>query len=54
VAASPQSKTPVSVNFQQAFNAPGSPWMTLVRNQVYGDPGGLAKDNTALTDTLAQ
>ena len=54
VAASPQSKTPVSVNFQQAFNAPGSPWMTLVRNQVYGDPGSLAKDNTALTDTLAQ
>ncbi|MCY1143189.1 sugar ABC transporter substrate-binding protein [Actinoplanes sp. Pm04-4] len=54
VAAAPQSKTPVAVNFQQAFNAPGSPWMTLVRNQVYGDAGGLAKDNTALTDALAQ
>ncbi|MBU2664725.1 sugar ABC transporter substrate-binding protein [Actinoplanes bogorensis] len=54
VAASPQSKTPVAVNFQQAFNAPGSPWMTLVRNQVYGDPSGLSKDNAALTDSLAQ
>ncbi|WP_240670524.1 ABC transporter substrate-binding protein [Actinoplanes solisilvae] len=54
VAGSPQSKTPVAVNFQQAFNAPGSPWMTLFRNQVYGDPAGLAKDNAALTDILGQ
>ncbi|MBM2614295.1 sugar ABC transporter substrate-binding protein [Actinoplanes sp. LDG1-06] len=54
VAASPQSKTPVAVNFQQAFNAPGSPWMTLVRDQVYGDPSTLGKDNAALTDSLAQ
>ncbi|MBL7259577.1 ABC transporter substrate-binding protein [Paractinoplanes lichenicola] len=54
VAASAQSKTPVAVNFQQAFNAPGSPWMTLVRNQVYGDPSTLGKDNAALTDSLAQ
>ncbi|GAA0454592.1 sugar ABC transporter substrate-binding protein [Actinoplanes capillaceus] len=53
-AASPQSKTPVAVNFQQAFNAPGSPWVTLLRNQVYGDAGSLEKDNEALTGVLAQ
>ena len=53
-AASPQSKTPVSVNFQQAFNAPGSPWVTLLRNQVYGDAGALEKDNQALAQVLGQ
>ncbi|WP_102194525.1 ABC transporter substrate-binding protein, partial [Microbacterium aurantiacum] len=29
-----QGDTPVALNFQQAFNAPGSPWLTLVRNAV--------------------
>ena len=29
--------TPVALNFQQAYNAPGSPWITLVRNAVLGD-----------------
>ncbi|XVV16906.1 ABC transporter substrate-binding protein [Actinoplanes sp. CA-131856] len=54
VAASPQSKTPVAVNFQQAFNAPGSPWVTLFRNQVYGDGSSLEKDNEAITQVLGQ
>jgi multiple sugar transport system substrate-binding protein len=54
VAASPQSKTPVAVNFQQAFNAPGSPWVTLFRNQVYGDPAKLEADNKAVTEVLGQ
>ncbi|GAA3339077.1 sugar ABC transporter substrate-binding protein [Amorphoplanes nipponensis] len=49
-----QSRTPVAVNFQQAFNAPGSPWVTLLRNQVYGDPAKLASDNEAVTRTLGQ
>jgi multiple sugar transport system substrate-binding protein len=53
-AASPQSKTPFAVNFQQAFNAPGSPWVTLLRNQVYGDPSTLEKDNEAITQVLGQ
>jgi multiple sugar transport system substrate-binding protein len=53
-AAAPQSRTPVSVNFQQAFNAPGSPWVTLLRNQIYGDGSTLEKDNQALTDVLRQ
>jgi multiple sugar transport system substrate-binding protein len=54
VAGSPQSKTPIAGNFQQAFNAPGSPWVTLLRNQVYGDPATLEKDNAAITDVLGQ
>ena len=29
--------TPVALNFQQAFNAPSSPWLTLVRDAVLGD-----------------
>ncbi|MEU4694730.1 sugar ABC transporter substrate-binding protein [Actinoplanes sp. NPDC023714] len=54
VAGEPQSKTPYAVNFQQAFNAPGSPWVTLFRNQVYGDAGALANDNSAITGVLGQ
>ncbi|GIE88257.1 ABC transporter substrate-binding protein [Actinoplanes regularis] len=54
VAADPASKTPVSVNFQQAYNAPGSPWVTMLRDQVYGDAGALEKDNQALTQVLGQ
>ncbi|MHC3000188.1 ABC transporter substrate-binding protein, partial [Microbacterium sp. HJ5] len=29
-----EGDTPVALNFQQAYNAPGSPWITLVRNAV--------------------
>ncbi|GID93111.1 ABC transporter substrate-binding protein [Amorphoplanes digitatis] len=54
VAASPQSKTPVALNFQQAFNAPTSPWVSLLRNQVYGDQQKLADDNAAVTGVLGQ
>jgi multiple sugar transport system substrate-binding protein len=54
VAANERSKTPVAINFQQAFNAPGSPWVTLLRNQVYGDGANLDKDNEAITQALGQ
>ncbi len=54
VAAAPRSKTPVAVNFQQAFNAPGSPWVTMLRNQVYGAPSTLEADNQAVTQVLGQ
>ncbi|GAB3974274.1 sugar ABC transporter substrate-binding protein [Plantactinospora veratri] len=46
--------TPVALNFQQAFNAPGSPWLTLVRNQVLNGSGDLAKDNKEITAVLQQ
>jgi multiple sugar transport system substrate-binding protein len=49
-----QGGTPVAVNFQEAFNAAGSPWLTLVRNQVLGDASSLEEDNQALTEILSQ
>ncbi len=42
------------MNFQQAFNAPGSPWVTLFRNQVFGDASKLESDNEAITEVLGQ
>lgn len=49
-----EGKTPVAVNFQEAFNAAGSPWLTLVRNQVLGDASSLSSDNEAINDVLGQ
>lgn len=46
--------TPVALNFQQAFNAPNSPWLTLVRNQVLNGGGDLGKDNDEITAVLGQ
>ena len=54
VAANAASKTPVAINFQQAFNAPGSPWVTLFRDQVYGDAAKLDQDNEAVSQALGQ
>ena len=49
-----QGDTPVSLQFQQAFNAPDSPWLTLVRNAVLGDGSSIDSDNDAITSVLAQ
>ncbi|QOC92823.1 ABC transporter substrate-binding protein [Micromonospora craniellae] len=49
-----QGDTPVALNFQQAFNAPNSPWLTLVRNQVLTGNGDLQKDNGEITAVLQQ
>ncbi|MFC0527486.1 ABC transporter substrate-binding protein [Phytohabitans kaempferiae] len=46
--------TPVAMNFQQAFNAPSSPWLTLVRNQVLNGGGDVQKDNGQITSVLQQ
>jgi multiple sugar transport system substrate-binding protein len=46
--------TPVSLNFQQAFNAPGSPWLTLVRNAVLEGTDSVDADNDGITDVLKQ
>ncbi|MER7892196.1 sugar ABC transporter substrate-binding protein [Micromonospora sp. NPDC094482] len=46
--------TPVALNFQQAFNAPSSPWLTLVRNQVLNGSGDVRKDNDEITGVLKQ
>jgi len=46
--------TPVALNFQQAFNAPNSPWLTLIRNQVLNGSGDLRKENGEITSVLQQ
>ena len=46
--------TPVALNFQQAFNAPNSPWLTLVRNAVLGDGDTVDADNDEITAVLGQ
>ena len=46
--------TPVALNFQQAFNAPNSPWLTLVRNAVLGDGSSVDTDNDEITAVLGQ
>jgi multiple sugar transport system substrate-binding protein len=49
-----KGETPVAINFQQAFNAPNSPWLTLVRGAVLGDGAKLQQDNEEITAVLAQ
>ncbi|MGV8966048.1 MAG: ABC transporter substrate-binding protein [Cellulomonas sp.] len=49
-----EGKTPVALNFQQAFNAPSSPWLTLVRNAVLGDGNSIDQDNSEITAVLSQ
>ncbi|HEY4152977.1 MAG TPA: sugar ABC transporter substrate-binding protein [Pseudolysinimonas sp.] len=49
-----EGDTPLSLNFQQAFNAADSPWLTLVRNAVLGDDSSVKKDNDGITSVLAQ
>ncbi|MFT4109767.1 ABC transporter substrate-binding protein [Propionicimonas sp.] len=46
--------TPVALNFQQAFNAVGSPWVTMVRNQVLNQAGTVDTDNDQITAVLGQ
>lgn len=54
VAGAPDSKTPVAVNFQQAFNAPDSPWVTLFRNAVFEGGTSVDEDAEAVTEVLGQ
>lgn len=49
-----QGRTPISQNFQQAFNAPGSPWVTMFRHEVFGPGGTLEADNEEISAVLAQ
>jgi multiple sugar transport system substrate-binding protein len=49
-----KGETPVALNFQQAFNAPNSPWLTLVRNAVLGDGSKVKADNEEITAVLGQ
>lgn len=49
-----KGSTPVAVNFQQAFNAPDGPWLTLIRNAVFGDATTVEADNDAITEVLSE
>jgi multiple sugar transport system substrate-binding protein len=49
-----QGSTPVALNFQQAFNAPGSPWLSLVRNRVLNGEDTVDADNDEITAILGQ
>ncbi len=49
-----QGSTPVALNFQQAFNAPGSPWLSLVRNRVLDGADSVDTDNDEITAILSQ
>ncbi len=50
-----KGKTPVALNFQQAFNAAGSPWLTLVRDAVLKDTNdNVSTNNEEITSVLAQ
>ncbi|MFL6100327.1 MAG: ABC transporter substrate-binding protein [Actinomycetales bacterium] len=49
-----QGETPVALNFQQAFNAPNSPWLSLVRHAVLGDGKTVDADNDQITSVLGQ
>jgi multiple sugar transport system substrate-binding protein len=49
-----EGETPVATNFQQAFNATNSPWLTLVRDAVLGNGADLAKNNDEISAVLSQ
>ncbi len=49
-----KGETPVARNFQQAFNAPTGPWLTLVRDAVLGSGAGVEQNNDEITAVLGQ
>ena len=49
-----KGQTPLSVNFQQAFNATDSPWLTLIRNAIWGSGSTIDSDNDQITSVLSQ
>lgn len=44
----------MAANFSEAFNASGSPWVTLTRNAVFERSGTVVEDNDAITAVLQQ
>lgn len=47
-------RTPVSKNFNEAFNAAGSPFQILLNDQIWGDSSKLKSDNQSISDILGQ
>ncbi|MFE2842835.1 ABC transporter substrate-binding protein [Streptomyces scopuliridis] len=46
-------RTPYALKFGQTFNDPNGPWLTLMRDAVFGDGASVEKDNEAVTASLA-
>ncbi|MEW2399299.1 sugar ABC transporter substrate-binding protein [Streptomyces sp. NPDC046862] len=46
-------RTPYALKFGQTFNDPNGPWLTLMRDAVFGDGGSVDKDNEAVSASLA-
>jgi multiple sugar transport system substrate-binding protein len=49
-----KGQTPVAMNFQQAYNAPNSPWLSLIRDYVLGDGSKLQSNNEQISSVLSQ
>jgi multiple sugar transport system substrate-binding protein len=45
-------QTPIATNFNEAFNAAGSPWQILFQDAVWGDASKIDADNQAITSAL--
>lgn len=46
-------RTPVAVNFNEAFNAPGSPWQLLIQDAIWSDGSKVDSLNEQITSILA-
>lgn len=47
-------RTPVAVNFNEAFNAAGSPWQLLIQDAIWADGSQVDAHNDAINTVLAQ
>lgn len=45
--------TPYALKFGQTFNDPNGPWLTMMRDAVFGDGADVDKDNDAVSASLA-
>ncbi|MFI9169974.1 ABC transporter substrate-binding protein [Streptomyces lincolnensis] len=48
-----EGRTPYAMKFGQTFNDPNGPWLTLMRDAVFGDGASVDKNNDAVTASLA-
>ncbi len=46
-------RTPVARNFNEAFNAAGSPWQLLIQDAVWGEESAIGSHNDAVNAVLA-
>ncbi|NGO08393.1 sugar ABC transporter substrate-binding protein [Streptomyces sp. HC44] len=46
-------RTPYALKFGQTFNDPNGPWLSLMRDAVFGDGASVDKDNEAVSASLA-